>query len=60
MQLFRNAIDECGFLDMGGTREILLHGKNSIKVGKPFGRGWIGVSQTMSGLYSLEVPWCIT
>lgn len=58
MQLFRNAIDECGFLNMGYKGNPFLW-KNSIKVGKPFGRGWIGVSQTMSGLYGLEVCRCI-
>ena len=52
MQLFRDVIDECGFLDLGffGT-QFMWH--KHFANGLWYGKGWIEVLQTMSGFFNL-------
>jgi len=42
MQLFRDVIDECGFMDLG-YMSTNLTGVNIFKMDILFGRGWIRV-----------------
>ena len=43
MQLFREAIDECGFIDMGYKGSPFTWKKKFLGVGIQFGRDWIEV-----------------
>ena len=59
MQIFKEAIDECGFLDLGYTSQPSLGKKTSV-MGILSRRGWIEYLQIMNGYLILEDPQCIT